>query len=295
MNQPESIPEPHYLIPLEQTPVVAAAVRLLIKILGSGLPGPEQRKVISRLGVSLMSLPGPIEPCSAKVTLTSPRKWFGPHEIYHWWTIDIEGDVITVASSGHFYRKSTGGDTFKLMYWQAAPGITASLDDFLNQNRIVDDAAPFPEEVRRIRIEDGGHSLEVLLDGEEVDHETRESDDSQDCTERTEHVTQDADPKLAISERLLAGTVNMARGLELGDCYANPPDACDICGRHLDHVTLIVDGARKDTGEWACMCAVCFADFGCGVRYGQGQLYQRQFSGDWLLVGGFPSENNTEE
>jgi hypothetical protein len=295
VNRPEPIPEPHYLIPLEHTRVVAAAVQLLFKILGSGLPGLKQREVIARLGVSMMSLPGPIEPCSAIVTLTSPRKWFGPHEIYHWWTNDIEGDVITISSGGHFYRESTGGDTFELLHWSAAPGMMATLDDLLDQNSIVDDAAPFPEEVRRIRIADGGYSLEVVLDGEDVDGEPRESDDSEGCAERPERVAQHPDPKLEISERLLAATADLATGLKLGDCHASPPDACDICGRHLDQATMMVDGVRKDTGEWACLCAVCFADVGSGVRYGQGQLYQRQSSGNWLLVGGFPPEDNAEE
>jgi hypothetical protein len=103
------------------------------------------------------------------------------------------------------------------------------------------------------------------------------------------------DRDLAIAERAFAGSADLTKGSELGDCYANPPDACDICGRNLDQVRLMVDGARKDTGEWAWMCAVCFADCGSGVRWGQGQLYQRQSSGDWLLVGGFPPEDDPEE
>lgn len=72
--------------------------------------------------------------------------------------------------------------------------------------------------------------------------------------------------------------------------------------RPMRHVSLRVprhDTARDGrvcvapslTGEWTCMCAVCFADFDSEVGYGQGQLYQRQPNGDWLLVGGFPPKD----
>lgn len=107
--------------------------------------------------------------------------------------------------------------------------------------------------------------------------------------------TSGADPDLIMAERRLAGLGDVARGSSKGVCYANPPEECDICGRHLGQATLMVDGARRDTREWACMCAVCFAKCGSGIRYGQGQLYLRQSSGEWLLVGGFRPENNAEQ
>lgn len=105
--------------------------------------------------------------------------------------------------------------------------------------------------------------------------------------------TSGPDPDLVKAERRLAGLSDAARGSSQAVCYANPPEECDICGRNLEQATLMVDGARKDTGEWACMCAVCFAVCGSGVRWGQGQLYLRRPNGDWLLVGGFPPEHDS--
>ncbi len=83
-------------------------------------------------------------------------------------------------------------------------------------------------------------------------------------------------------------------------CHDNP-DSCDLCGVSLQDAEFLVDGEATDTsqiatldsrsmGQWAYMCASCFATRGVAVAWGRGQLYQRQGDRSWLLVAGFPPE-----
>ena len=67
--------------------------------------------------------------------------------------------------------------------------------------------------------------------------------------------------------------------------YANPPEACDICGKPLKNRRFMIDGKVRDHSAWACMCSDCFLEMGEGIAWGTGQLYQQDTQG-WRLVGG---------
>lgn len=68
-----------------------------------------------------------------------------------------------------------------------------------------------------------------------------------------------------------------------------PPTHCDLCRKTLAKEKYMIDGAVKDLGGWACMCAACFLERGCKIGWGHGQLYLRDEEG-WLEVAGFPPE-----
>lgn len=99
----------------------------------------------------------------------------------------------------------------------------------------------------------------------------------------------------------LSQTVDLERAQKNPDyCYDNPEN-CDLCGASLLQEEFLVDGEAKGTeqisvpsggsmGQWAYMCATCFANRGVAIVWGHGQLYQRQENGSWLLVAGFPPE-----
>lgn len=82
---------------------------------------------------------------------------------------------------------------------------------------------------------------------------------------------------------------------------SDDPDICDLCESPLRGERFIVDGEvgiassipmthGSSTGQWAYMCASCFADRGVGIGWGKGQLYERTTAGTWLLVAGFPEQ-----
>lgn len=277
-----------YVLSEGDRPILAAATELLFKILGSGLPDDEQREVVARIGRVLAGLPALFEPLAASVTLTGPRRRFGEHEIYHWWTVEVEDHVVVVKTSGHFFRPSTGGDTFLSFCWAAAPGEETEIRDYLPNLALVDDAASFPNEVRAIELSDGGYSLEVLLDLEPVG-----GDEEPEDSEQEDEPEGEDEEELELPEARLKQFADLERAAA-SPMYASPPETCDVCGRDLENARYFVDGVRRDAPEWANMCSECFADVGTRISWGVGQLYARQRDGSWLLVGGFPPEDDEE-
>lgn len=81
-------------------------------------------------------------------------------------------------------------------------------------------------------------------------------------------------------------------------CLDEVPN-CNLCGRDMASARFMIDGEVKGTpqtslpngasaGQWAYMCATCFNVHGVAIKWGRGQLYERNSGGEWLLVGGFP-------
>lgn len=76
--------------------------------------------------------------------------------------------------------------------------------------------------------------------------------------------------------------------------FSPPPTHCDLCKKALSKEKYMIDGAVKDLGGWACMCAACFNQRGKKIGWGHGQLYLRDNNG-WLEVAGFPPSSACED
>jgi hypothetical protein len=66
---------------------------------------------------------------------------------------------------------------------------------------------------------------------------------------------------------------------------------------------FLVDGEANGTmqveipggrlmGQWSYMCEDCFINRGVGIKWGSGQLYERQAGDLWVMVGGFPPDES---
>lgn len=99
----------------------------------------------------------------------------------------------------------------------------------------------------------------------------------------------------------LTPLVDIERALRDPQYCHDAPDTCDLCGTSFEEAEFLVDGEAKDTtqislpdgramGQWAYMCAKCFADYGVGIKWGRGQLYKQIEKETWLLVAGFPPD-----
>lgn len=105
-----------------------------------------------------------------------------------------------------------------------------------------------------------------------------------------EQIHNDDNRKLTPSEEKLAGIADRGEGERRDEWHLDPPDSCDYCHRSLSNSIFFVDGKVKDSFQWGNMCAECFFTYGEAIRWGAGQLYQQVGSNEWLMVGGFPTD-----
>ncbi|MCP3892341.1 MAG: hypothetical protein GY702_26225 [Desulfobulbaceae bacterium] len=157
-----------YVFSSDDFAITSAVKELLWKTARSKLSTATQLEVIAQALQIFERLPAEIPILDIQVQITGPRRMFGTHEIYHWWHVEIECEVVTVTSGGHFYRPETGGDSFTAMAWRACPNFATEHYDYLDNLSIVDDAQPFDLEVQSIDFTQDEYVLEVYKDGEDV-------------------------------------------------------------------------------------------------------------------------------
>ena len=226
------------------------------------------------------------------MTVIGPRSKFGEVETYYWWDVGVQDELLEISSGGHFYRPSSGGDTFSIMKWTGSPGYEAELDDYLENLSIVPDACSFEEGVEKVDFSTKSYGVDV----EDPDNEWLEDDNDgeiDDVEEESEELgdksetwvitpIDDADNRLAaliITKEIDEHEAQFAYGAE----------ACDSCGCSLEERGLYVDGKVRNGVAWANLCAPCFEKHGSGIGWGIGQIYAHQTDCAWRLVAGFPS------
>ncbi len=158
--------EDTYILEDRDWEIINAAKQLLWKMARCSFIRPKQLEAVAVVLNVLECLPKVSEPVTVSADMVGPRRWFGEHEIYHYWTVRIEDSLIEINAGGHFYRQSTGGDSFTSLQWSASPGSESDYGDYLHTLQIVDDAMPFPQEIERINLVDPGYKISVELDGE---------------------------------------------------------------------------------------------------------------------------------
>ncbi len=173
-----------YLLGHQDKKIVTASLDLLDKIVRSSFVRPAELVSIGKILHVLRTLPSVTDGVDVHVSLIGPRRSFDDREIYHWWDISVENGLIEIYSGGHFYRKSSGGDTFRCMQWSAEPSLQPDYNDYLDELWMVDDAQPFDQEVMALDLTKPGYSLEVtdndnpLLDEIADDEEVEDGADN---------------------------------------------------------------------------------------------------------------------
>jgi hypothetical protein len=151
-----------YILNDRDRQLVASAIVLLQKISHAPSVKPSQLVSVGKALHVLTILPDTTEDITLTMDLSGPRRWYGDHEIWHYWQVSIEPNYIEISSGGCFYRQSTGSDTFTCMQWSAQPGLRAEYNDYLNSLWMVDDAQPFEPEVKQIDLSQPGYAIEVI-------------------------------------------------------------------------------------------------------------------------------------
>lgn len=96
------------------------------------------------------------------------------------------------------------------------------------------------------------------------------------------------------AELQVAKLADFAEGHRQQQYYLMPPETCDLCGCALEDCSLFIDGSLQGEMIFANMCADCFLAKGSGIGWGTGQLYHQETDDSWLMVGGFPPEDDNE-
>ena len=287
-NEDVSINE--YNFDPRQDDIVEAASRLLWKLASSKLiDSPSKAIVVGKLFRVLQYLPLVAMDENLEISLVGPRRKFGDHEIYHFWTIALEENgYLKISSGGHFYRPQTGGDTFSSMSWEVTPGEEPVYNSYLDTLSIVDDADTFENEVDSIQLNSVGYELSVedpTLEGMEAEDIIVEEDSMFEGS--IDHSNSWIVSPFDEYDERLAGLINKEEVNEHEANYAYGAETCDYCNLRLDERGIFVDGKVRNSFEWANMCARCFEKHGEGIGWGRGQLYALQPNGDWRLVAGF--------
>ena len=127
--------------------LVKTATKMLTNIIQSGRLSPAQLVSVAKILHVYSRFPEMIDAIDIQVSVTTPRRWFGDIETYYWWDVKVRDSVLRISGGGHFYRKSTGGDTFSVMDWTITPGEEAEYVDYASDLRIVPNVQTFEEAI----------------------------------------------------------------------------------------------------------------------------------------------------
>jgi hypothetical protein len=293
-NEPDDQPtqaDTFLLSPRDEV-VVATAIQLLQKIINAPFTRRAELVSVAKALQVLAALPAAAtfdQPL--RVTLSGPDRQFGEHKIRHSWSVEFAEQSVSISAGGHFYRKSTGGDSFTSLQWYAEPGRDPDHSTYLEKLRIVDDAKPFPAEVAALDLTEPGFSLMVEDEGNTpLEQEDEEDDPGEDTTTAGAKLPEQ---KLTAAEQRLAESADEAEGRRQGQTYVNPSENCDLCDCSFAERTFFVDARLRGQIAFGCLCAECFFQEAEGIGWGMGQLYKRQPNGAWLMVAGFRPEEES--
>jgi hypothetical protein len=152
-----------YKLGAKDEETLEAAASLLKKVASAGTTRPAQLVSVAKVLHVLSVLPRVTPEVTAFVSVSSPRRKFGDIETYHWWTVEVEeGRRLRIWSGGHYYQRSTGGDTFTTMSWRANTEEPAEMDDYREALWMVPGVPSFSEGVESIDLASEGYSIEIV-------------------------------------------------------------------------------------------------------------------------------------
>lgn len=277
-----------------------SAADLLNKLMQAPWVHPAQRVTLAKLQHVLAKLPRVSELDFINLSLSGPQKFFGDIKVFDWWEIEVSDGELKIQNGGYFHRPSSGGDTFTATSWFISHENESDYDDFLENLRIVPDAAAFPESVERIDLSAGGYSLTLTDEANTLleEMEDDESEEDEECEDEDSDEDEDDDDSenefepfellpVDDDERELAKLVFVDEVAAHETEYGYGAKTCGLCDCDLSKRGFYVDGKLRGQAMWANFCIPCLRRGGEGIGWGMGQLYARQSDGKWRLVAGF--------
>ncbi len=213
-----------YILDDQDRDLLRAATALLKKVAAAELLRPAELVSIAKLQHVLAALPRVTPDIEVSVQVIGPRSNFGEIETWHYWEVAVEGERLSISSGGHFYRPSTGGDSFTTMTWEAIPEENSELDDYRESLWMVPDVQSFPVGVVGIDFACGGYKIEVtdednpLLEVAEDDENGEDAEPDLEPEEKgaakVEEAADDEDEPV-IQQRLFSPEIERSNPIEL--------------------------------------------------------------------------------
>jgi len=286
-----------YVMRRDHFDLVEDVRRILTAAMGAGSASWAQKASIAALLHQLERLPRLSSVDGVELTLTGPRKHYDDAEIYFYLSVGTEDGFLQITFGGHFYRASTGGDSFTVFRWLAQPGDEAQFASYASSLGVLPQYVDPFEVLSQMAALIGQYTVRVVDESNEMleDHmvEMRQNVDDEDSDGSGEEEESDEDvgcpveitPRTQADLKLLQQLDgDSLTYLSAGGAYG--VEQCDACGADLSSVGLFVDGNLPGLG-WGNYCSACCLKRPLSLGQGLGQLYAQQADGRWLGVAGF--------
>lgn len=97
------------------------------------------------------------------------RKFDNGVEIYRYWTIRIEGQVLEATSAGSYFNPATGGDSFTNQYWCVEPGCDPMFSDYRDDLWMVPSLGDLADELAEMNLKKDGIEVEIIVCCEKIE------------------------------------------------------------------------------------------------------------------------------
>lgn len=163
--------EDGFLLDREDWRIVRGLKKVLWQLARSAmLSSARQLEAVAGVLGFLEELPGAGREEDIEISLHGRRRKFDNGvEIYRYWTIRIEGQVLEATSAGSYFNPATGGDSFTSQYWCVEPGCDPMFSDYRNGLWMVPYLGDLADELAEMNLEKDGIEVEIIVCCEKVD------------------------------------------------------------------------------------------------------------------------------
>ena len=157
--------EDGFLLDREDWRIVRGLKKVLWQLARSAmLSSARQLEAVAGVLGFLEELPGAGREEDIEISLHGRRRKFDNGvEIYRYWTIRIEGQVLEATSAGSYFNPATGGDSFTSQYWCVEPGCDPMFSDYRDDLWMVPYLGDLADELAEMHLKKDGAEVEIIV------------------------------------------------------------------------------------------------------------------------------------
>jgi hypothetical protein len=163
--------EDGFLLDREDRKIVRGLKKVLWQLARSAmLSSARQLEAVARVLSFLEDMPRAGREDDIEINLRGRRRKFkNGVEIFRYWTIRIEGQVVEVTSAGSYFNPATGGDSFTSQYWCVEPGCDPMFSDYRDDLWMVPYLGDLADELAEMNLKKDGVEVEIIVCCEKIE------------------------------------------------------------------------------------------------------------------------------